>query len=396
MLMNKEKITLLHLSLINKCGVDRIRRLYNFLQSQKRCLSEIYTFSVRDFCAVGFSENDALLIYNGLQDKEIVLKELDLIQKHGITLCAWYEDEYPESLKTIHLPPVILYIQGVLPSPNIWVGIVGARKGDSYGYDVASLLVSGLVPAGIGIVSGGAAGIDTYAHQAALNAGGSTAVILGGGLLKPFPASNKKLFEAVVQSGGAVVSAFPLLADPMPGQFPARNRIIAGMAKMTVVVQAAQKSGALITAEYALQEGRLVGAVPGSIFNPLSNGCHYLINQGARIVSSACDILEECGVDYGIEDPSLVDKEVVKQDLKHNDEIQDLTDVKNFLKKEINNQEPLDRNSLLIYYCKNPLSSLELSLIMKVSERDINDMLFDLQLEGKVEQDFAGLWKKVS
>ncbi len=393
--MNKEKITLLHLSLINKLGPDRIMRLYNYLKEQNKLLSEVYTFSVYDFSVIGFSNSTALLIYNGLQDKEILLQELELIQRHSITICAWYEDAYPEFLKKIHLPPVILYIQGFLPSIPVWVGIVGSRKGDAYGNDVISNLIPDLVAANIGIVSGGAAGIDTYAHTQALNVGGSTVVVLGGGLLRPFPASNKKLFKNIAQSGGAIISSFPLLAEPLAGQFPARNRIIAGMAKMLVVVQAAQKSGALITAEYALQEGRSVGAVPGSIFNPLSAGSHYLINQGARIICSAQDILEECGIERITTQAASIEKNVFENFINDNQKNKDQKDVKDFFKEVEGGKGLLDRNSLLMYYCSSPISCLELSLKMNVSEVEINDMLFDLQLNGKVEQDFAGLWKKV-
>ena len=392
--MTIQKITLLHLSLINGLGPDRIRRLYAYLKENNKNIDEVYQYSISDFKAVGFSEHASLLTYNGLKDTTLLHQELDRLEKYNITILAWYEDDYPSMLKTIHLPPVILYVQGTI-SHTSYVGIVGSRNGDRYGYDVVTSLVPDLVRAGVGIVSGGALGIDTCAHQATINAGGVTVVILGGGLLRPYPTSNKKLFSDIVSSGGAIVSSFPLLSEPVAGQFPARNRIIAGIAKMTVVIQAAAKSGALITAEYALQEGRAVGAVPGAIHNPLSAGCHTLIGQGARLISSARDILDECLIDVSgldiaenVQTSFDINSDGVKNTQK--------TAAALYNKKSTDGKEiPSHEDNPVLMHCEKPMTSSDLSLIMKVSEQSVNEMLFDLQLEGKVEQDFAGLWKKV-
>ena len=153
-----------------------------------------------------------------------------------------------------------------------------------------------LVHNGCSIVSGGALGIDGLAHRATLEAQGVTVAVLGSGLLKPYPAAHKTLFKKIIECRGALVSCFPLLTEPKPALFPARNRIIAGLSRGCLVVQAGIPSGALITAQYAVDEGREVFAVPGSLDNPLSVGCHRLISQGATLVTSASDILASFGI----------------------------------------------------------------------------------------------------
>ncbi len=391
--MHKNTRIFLHLSLIDGVGPGNIKKLYDVCGPDN--FEAIYTYSTSDFRHLGFSQETAQIVSDGLRDDLMLNREILLIEKYGISVMTYNDSCYPSLLKAIHNPPTILYVQGTIPEMP-YAGIVGARLGDEYGHSVVRSLVPDLVAAGVGIVSGGAAGIDAFAHQATLDAGGVTVVILGGGLLRPYPASNCPLFTQIVASGGAIVSSFPLQAQSLAWQFPARNRIIAGIAKVTIVVQAAKKSGALITAEYALQEGRSVCAVPGAIDNQLSVGCHNLIAQGARLVGSVQDILEECGWNAGVV-PEAVAKDRVQVDFI---QLPVLKPQKKRIVQEIqigaHSQEPSQEiENPLIHHCRRPIASSELSLIMGLSEDEIQQMLFELQLEGKIQQDFAGLWQKI-
>jgi DNA processing protein len=204
--------------------------------------------------------------------------------------------EFPAPLATIPNPPKQLRVRGDLRAGRPRVAIVGPRQPDEYGLDVARDLATGLARAGITVVSGGAAGIDAAAHDAAVRAGGHTIAVFGTGLDVVFPASNRQLFSRILEAGGALVSAFD---DAQPGArwtFPERNRLVSGMSMAVVVVQAGKGSGALITADHAHDQGISVMAVPGDVRNPLSAGPHDLLKQGAKLVESASDILAGIGL----------------------------------------------------------------------------------------------------
>ncbi len=226
------------------------------------------------------------------------------------------------------------------------------------------------------IVSGGAQGADTMAHKKTIESGGKTIAVLGSGLLKLYPPSNKKLFEKIVETGGALVTPFSLQTDPFPYNFPERNRIIAGMSKGCVVIQAAAKSGAAITARFALAQGREVFAVPGSIFNPLSHGCHALIAQGARNVTQAADILEELGYGQSQVD-DLPQQQIVFKPAKKDIEF-----------------EGSNLEHLIVKSCLQPATLDELLEITQISLIELTQVLFDLQLKGLISQNVAGLWQK--
>lgn len=204
---------------------------------------------------------------------------------------------YPEILRHIHNPPKQLYIAGSLPKAKHWVAVVGSRRATSYGRDVAYEVASQLARRGVVIVSGLALGIDTVAHQAAVDAGGRTVAVLGGGFHQLYPASNRKLAEAISESHGAVISEHPPETPPLRQYFPARNRIIAGLAQITIVVEAALSSGSLITATFALEGGREVMAVPGNINQPASAGCNNLIKLGAVPLTSVGDVEQLLGIE---------------------------------------------------------------------------------------------------
>lgn len=199
---------------------------------------------------------------------------------------------YPIVLKEIFDPPQVLYYRGTLVPDARRIGIVGARKFTPYGEAAAVEFGDKLAGAGVTVVSGAARGIDTRAHRGALRTG-RTVAVLGCGADVVYPPENRRLLAQIIESGGAVISEYGPSTQPLPAFFPARNRIISGLSEGVLVVEAARRSGSLITAEMALSEGREVYAVPGSIYSPQSGGCHNLIRAGARLVESPQEILEE-------------------------------------------------------------------------------------------------------
>jgi len=199
---------------------------------------------------------------------------------------------YPERLKRILRPPVVLYVKGELPECRYSIGIVGSRLADAYGVKAAAFFAESLAKSGIVIVSGGAKGIDAASHQGALQAGGKTVAVLGCGVDIVYPPANAALFNRI-REHGALVSEYPPGTDPKPFYFPERNRIISGISQGIVLVEGAVRSGALITAEFALDEGREVFCVPGNIFSDISAGPHKLIKEGARLADSPEDVLQD-------------------------------------------------------------------------------------------------------
>jgi DNA processing protein len=199
-------------------------------------------------------------------------------------------------LKDIYDPPVVLYSRGsVLESDKLAIAIVGSRRASVYGRSVAERIARDLAARGLAVVSGGARGIDTAAHKGAMAAGGRTIAFLGCGIDVAYPAENKKLFEAMAESG-AVVSEFPLGSTPEPWRFPPRNRLISGMSLGVLVCQSPEASGALITASYAAEQGKDVYAVPGNVDDERNRGCHKLLRDGAGLVETAQDILDDLGL----------------------------------------------------------------------------------------------------
>jgi DNA processing protein len=225
----------------------------------------------------------------------------------GIRALTLLDDDYPTNLRHVADPPPVLFLRGKLRAEDARaVALVGTRRATAYGHSVAERLARDLVGAGITVVSGLAKGVDTAAHQAAVAAGGRTLAVLGNGLDQVYPPENGGLAQRIVEStAGALVSEFAPGVPPDAVNFPRRNRIISGLSLATVIVEAGEKSGALITADFALEQGRDVLAVPGSIFNPNSAGTNYLLKQGAIPVTSVQDILEAIGSPTG-DAPQLV------------------------------------------------------------------------------------------
>jgi DNA processing protein len=211
----------------------------------------------------------------------------------GVTIVTLADAAYPQALRTIHEPPQTLHIRGsVLPADAIAVAVVGARHASLYGLQCAERLSYELALRGITVVSGLARGIDAAAHRGCLKAGGRTLAVLGSGLGRIYPPEHQELAAQIARQG-AVLSEYPMDMQPFAGNFPRRNRLISGLALGVVIVEASRRSGALITADCALEQGREVFAVPGPMTSVTSQGTHELLKQGARLVTSVEDILDE-------------------------------------------------------------------------------------------------------
>lgn len=229
-----------------------------------------------------------------LRDGEDPDEELRQAGERGVAAVAFSDPGYPALLRRIHNPPLVLYVQGRLePADAVALAIVGTRHPTHYGQTHAGRLASELASRGMTIVSGFARGIDTAAHRAALDGGGRTLAVLAGGIAQLYPPENAPLADEVV-AHGALLSEFPLHTRPLRPFFPRRNRIISGLALGVLVVEADRDSGALITADWALEQGREVFALPGPV-DRRSGGCHRLIQQGAKLAETADDVLAELG-----------------------------------------------------------------------------------------------------
>jgi DNA processing protein len=365
-------LTLLHLSLIDGVGPAAVQRLLQV----NSALDDLYGVQAQYLMhAYGFSQAMADKLVAGLGTMTRLENELSLIQRHNISWMTIVDPAYPALLKEIHVPPTVLYWQGSPLSEGKKIAVIGSRQANNYGQACIDVMVPELVQHDWTIVSGGALGADTMAHKATLAAGGTTIVVLGSGLLRPFPSENKQLFKDVVAASGTVLSPFPLTMYGAAGNFPARNRIISGLSRGCVVVQAAARSGTSITAHCALEQGRDVFAVPGPIDDPLSAGCHALIQEGAKLVTSSTDILLEYG-------------EVVIQDKKasasQEARAQQLT--------LLNDVTP---RGLLIRACAQPTSIDELLEATSLSLPELQTELFQLQLDGRIKQTFTGKWEAI-
>lgn len=346
-------------------------------------LDTLYDYHQADFLACGLSEQLAQRLYEGLKKRAVLERELALTQQHAVRLVTIFDQEYPKELLEIAVPPPVLYVAGGLLSHRKMIAVVGSREATSYAQRVIDLFAPALLAQGWSIVSGGARGVDTMAHKAAL-ASGLTVAVIGSGLLAPYPEENKTLFKQLCEQGGSMISPFPLCSPPERWNFPARNRIIAGLSSATVVVQAATKSGALITAGYALEQGRMVFTVPGSIFEPLSRGCHQLLKQGALLAQSPDDLFENMGV--------MSEQVGVKQVIKSK---QENSTQQSLVQRELVFQHEQIKPAAdpVLELLKQELSVDELAALLNLDCVAVQQKLFDLQLVGSVEQDFTGLWR---
>jgi DNA processing protein len=278
-------------------ALNMARTLWPALHTQ--CVRHLTTPGmVQRLCQDGIAAFDALA--SGTADKLATLQqhsactqELARLHKAQITVLTLVDANYPHHLRWIPDPPLVLYIRGAFqPADHLALAVVGSRKPSNYGKAVAQRFSVELVQHGFTVVSGLARGIDSIAHQSALQAGGRTLAVLGSGINVIYPPENSRLADTI-SDHGVVLSEFPLDTKPDRWNFPRRNRIISGLSLGTLVVEAAVSSGALLTARHALEQGREVFAVPGRVDAPSSQGTHKLIKSGAKLAEGIDDIIEE-------------------------------------------------------------------------------------------------------
>jgi DNA processing protein len=321
-----------------------------------------------------------LLFDTGLAEK--VAQALEWAEQPNQHLLTLASDDYPPLLKQIADPPPVLYVRGqvaLLSDPQL--AIVGSRNASKQGRLTAEDFAQYLAGVGLTITSGLASGIDKAAHEGALKAEtkaggpqGTTVAVVATGLDRVYPAANRELAHRIVDTG-AMVSEYPLGTQPLAHFFPQRNRIISGLSLGTLVVEAALKSGSLITARTASEQGREVFAVPGSINNPQVKGCHQLIRQGAKLVESGQDILEELSP---MLQPSLFDEEGFSSPATES------SVPKNDVKK-----------GLLKFIEFEPIGLDELAVLSKLPVSDIQSQLLMLELSGDIEALSAGRWRRL-
>jgi DNA processing protein len=285
--LNEEKRFWVGFNLVKGIGSVRLKSLLNTFGD----IENAWNASSDDLQLLGF--NSKTIENFLLTRRDISLEKIwENIQQLGINVLTWEDDDYPQRLREVTPSPPVLYIRGEIHPDDHWaVAIVGTRRITAYGRQVTERIATKLTHAGITIVSGMARGIDSIAHKASLDAGGRTIAILGCGVDRIYPPENRKLAE-VIKERGALISDYPPGTAPEASNFPPRNRIISGLSMATVVVEAGKRSGALITAEYAVDQGKDVFAVPGNVLSPQSQGTNKLIQDGARILLDPQEILE--------------------------------------------------------------------------------------------------------
>lgn len=266
--------------------------LFKRLLDHFKSPDHVFSASVDDLIQIdGISQQLASLIKSHKLPPD-AYEELNRAVKCNYTIITLLDKAYPPLLREIPDPPPFLYVAGHLSNTRKTIAVVGSRNATGYGVSITKKLCTDLASLNITVVSGMARGIDTAAHEGALAGKGITVAVLGSGLENIYPAENRNLFHRISENG-AVISEFPLMAEPDARNFPVRNRIISGISLGTVVVEATQKSGSLITARLAAEQNREVFAVPGSVQSFKSMGTHTLIKQGAKLVEHAQDIMEE-------------------------------------------------------------------------------------------------------
>lgn len=350
----------LRLSLLDGLGPQSLRKLLLAIGSPQ----DILAASPRDLGAVVSGKLASAIRDGGAADTELAKVEqwLSDSANHVVTFA---DPEYPRSLLEIADPPPLLYVKGRLDLLNrTGFAIVGSRNATTQGINNAEAFATTLSAAGLTIVSGLALGVDAAAHRGGLAGPASTIAVVGTGLDVVYPARNRELAHRIA-ADGALVSEFALGTPAVASNFPRRNRLICGFSRGVLVVEAAVSSGSLITARLAAEQGREVFAIPGSIHSPLAKGCHALIKQGAKLVESAQDVLEELGQIAGQTAAPTA------------------------------NAEAADEHPLLVHIGFDPVDTDTLQHRCGLTASDINMALTDLELAGKIESLPGGRWQRI-
>lgn len=278
-------------SLIPSIGIKRILKLHNWFGS----LADAWQAKESDLHRAGLEEKPTQHLLNHRQ-KINLNAEMEKVERVKASLITMLDVNYPELLKEIDSPPAVLYVRGTLsPADRLSISVVGTRKATKYGKDAAYDLSHQLAQHGVTIISGMAHGVDAAAHQGAINGGGRTIAVMGCGVDVIYPRDHEELARKITQNG-AIISEFPIGTQPVASNFPRRNRILSGMSLGVMVVEAPESSGALITASQAGEQGREVFAVPGNVYSLNSRGANRLIQDGAKLVMSPEDVLDEINV----------------------------------------------------------------------------------------------------
>lgn len=285
-------------NLVKGVGPAKLQALINYYDR----LEDAWEASEADLRRLGFDQRTIHNLVEGRRTIDLE-KRLAEVARAGISLLTWANPQYPSYLRQIPDAPPLFYMRGAITEADHWaVAVVGTRRLTSYGRQTTRQLVEGLVQNGITIVSGLARGIDSIAHQTAVEMGGRTIAVLGSGLDCIYPPENRALAEQIAQNGqGAVLTEYAMGVQPEAKNFPPRNRMISGLSLGTLVIEAGETSGALITADFAMEQGREVFALPGNISSPSSKGTNRLIQKGAKLVMGVEDILEELNISQVVE-----------------------------------------------------------------------------------------------
>ena len=313
-----------------------------------------------------------------------------LIQ-NNIHILLYTHASYPTLLREIHQPPAILYWKGNFNPQALQIAIVGSRKADQYGIDIAESMAAQFSTFGIPIVSGLARGIDAAAHRGAILHSGGTIAVQGCGIDQVYPKENRKLAEAILEhENSCIITEFPIGSQPVAWHFPMRNCIISGLSQGVVIVQAARKSGAYITVETALEQGKDVFAVPGHINNPLSEGPHQLLQEGAQLVTCAEDVLQAYGLKKEkpiIAEQAIVAENTKKKKSKTNSAKSDNRQIALF----DHSSKPMDtnlsekENMVLNLFSAEPLQIEEVAYLSKLPMAELMSILSMLELYGLIE-----------
>lgn len=355
--MNREEEKFLFwLCSIQGMGLSAIRRL----MGQFHTAEQVYKASEEQIRTANVLRQREQELIVTSKTKNAWEEEWNRIREKGIRFLSFFHEQYPGKLRNLYQPPKKLMVKGRLPDPNrIAIGIVGARNCTAYGRDMARMFGYRLAEAGIQIISGMALGIDGWSHQGALEGGGDTFAVLGSGVEVCYPSRHIGLYESIQKHGG-VFSEFPVCARAQPAFFPMRNRIISGLSNGILVVEAREKSGSLITADAALEQGKDVFVIPGRIGDELSVGCNRLIRQGAVPVLSPGDILDYYGLKLSEKNLSITGME----------------------------------RRILEYIGSKPVHMDELAEALKIPQTDLVKCLLKLEREGGVEETSRGYYMK--
>lgn len=350
-----EKETLILLNKVDGLGPRTIRSIHESFSK----IQDVFGTNSQDLeSRLEIKSNVAKNILKAPQEIDLN-KELSFIQKENIKIVSLWDENYPQLLAQIYDPAPLLYCKGETNFKQSSIAMVGARSSTHYGNETAFKLAFQLVSSGLTVTSGLARGIDVHAHRGALAGKGRTIGVMGCGFGHFYPAENRVLADQMVLEGGCLISEFSSEVPPIAKNFPRRNRIISGLSLGVVVVEAAQKSGSLITADFALEQGRTVFAVPGRIDAPSSTGTLRLIKDGARLVQGVEDVLEELGLEY---EEAMASTKTLNQALE------------------------ADEKAILQSIGNEPLSVDQVSRSAKFEMSKVLSLLFQLELKKQVKQ----------